>query len=282
MSTGGIDRYYEHLGWWNRLARTIGYGGGRSTLTVHRALADPRADGAETYTRLHDLLCQHVEPGTSPRVLDAGCGLGGTMIDLAARLDATCIGLTLSPSQAREANTAAARRDLGNRVRAIVGSYDEPPDGPFDLIVAIESIAHSPDPARTVRALTRVLAPGGWLAVVDDMPDPSATGDQDLATFQRGWRCPVLWSAEAYRAEFARQALTLIHDVDLTGECRPRSLWRIVLLSAVNRAVHALPSAALRDVMDSHLGGLALERLVRRGRVRYRLLVARRPELQVS
>jgi len=43
-----------------------------------------------------------------------------------------------------------------------------------------------------------------------------------------------------------------------------------------------IPLAALRQVMDSHLGGLALERLIRNQELRYRLLVARRPELQVS
>ena len=40
--------------------------------------------------------------------------------------------------------------------------------------------------------------------------------------------------------------------------------------------------AALRQVLDSHRGGLALERLTSARLVRYRLLIARRPELQVS
>ena len=50
----------------------------------------------------------------------------------------------------------------------------------------------------------------------------------------------------------------------------------------LNRFVHRLAPAGLKQVMDSHMGGLALERLTRAGLVRYRLLIARRAALQVS
>lgn len=83
------------------------------------------------------------------------------MLVLAESLGATCVGLTLSPSQAATANAEAARRQLMSRVRADVRSYDAPPAGPFDLVVAIESLAHSLDPARSVAALAATLAPGG-------------------------------------------------------------------------------------------------------------------------
>jgi len=278
----GVATYYERLGRWNRLAQAIGYGGGAGTMTVHRALSDPRAGGRVTFTRLHDLLLEQVGALVSPRVLDAGCGLGGTMLVLAESLGATCLGLTLSPSQARTANAEAARRQLGGRVRADVRSYDDPPAGPFDLIVAIESLAHSLDPARSVAALATTLAPGGRLIVVDDMPEAAAAPSPDLEAFMRGWQCPVLWPVESYREAFARAGLVVDAQLDLTPQCRPRSHGRIALLMACNRLVRHWPAEAFRQVMDSHHGGLALERLIRDGRVRYRLLVARRPELQVS
>jgi SAM-dependent methyltransferase len=278
----GVATYYERLGRWNRAARAFGYGGGSTTLTVHRALADPRAGGRTTFTRLHDLLLEALPVRRSMRVLDAGCGLGGTMLALAKARDATCVGLTLSRSQADTANAAAARLGLGSRVRAMVRSYDDPPAGPFDLIVAIESLAHSADPARSVAALAGVLAPGGHIAVVDDMPEAGARSSSDLATFKAGWQCPILWSSQDYLDAFARAGLELHACLDLSPECRPRPRFRIALLMALNRLVRQVPSAGLRQVMDSHMGGLALERLTGAGLMRYRLLIARRPELQVS
>lgn len=276
-----IARYYDRLHRWNGVARAFGYGGGRGGLTVHRALADPEARGRATTSRLHDVLIEALPPLDSPRVLDAGCGLGGTMLELAERLHARCVGLTLSPGQAATASRAARDAGCEGAVRVLVQSYDTPPDGPFDLIVAIESLAHSPSPEVSVRALARVLAPGGLLIVVDDMPERSAnsTADSsaDLARFKAGWRCPVLWSRASYLAAFVDLGLALTVDRDLTEDVRPRSLWRIQALESVNRVMHrALPSAALREILTSHLGGLALERLTRQGMMHYRLLIARR------
>lgn len=283
MHSGSVASYYDRLGLWTRLARVFGYGGGYTTLTVHRALADPSAGGRPTFTRLHDRLVQHVDVRATPRVLDAGCGLGGTMLMLARTMHASCVGLTLSPSQAATANAAAARAGLAARVRAEVRSYDLPPAGPFDLIVAIESLAHSPNPNVSVVALAQALAPGGCLAVVDDLPEPSAAGSDDLALFMRGWQCPVLWSGQAYVEAFSGLGLDLLVDEDLSGECRPRSFARIDQLIRVNRLTRRLFGAtALAQVLDSYLGGLALERMIRRGLIRYRLLIARKPILQVS
>lgn len=280
--SSGVATYYDRLGRWNRIARAIGYGGGSSTMTVHRPLVDPGANGRATFTRLHDLLHSCVGPVTSPRVLDAGCGLGGTMFSLAEIAGATCVGLTLSRTQAETANREATRRSLASQVRADVRSYDHPPSGPFDLVVAIESLAHSLEPARSVAALAATLAPGGRFIVVDDMPEPSALATDDLHAFKAGWQCPVLWSAEAYLDGFARAGLHVDAHLDLTAQTVPRQRWRIALLMAMNRLARLWPWEALRQVMDSHYGGLALERLTRNRHVRYRLLVARRPELQVS
>ena len=187
----------------------------------HRALADPSAQGRPTFTRLHDVLLEHLPSLDAPRVLDAGCGLGGTMFALVEASGATCVGLTMSPSQADAANAAATRLALENRVKAIVQGYDHPPSGPFDLVVAIESLAHSADPATSVAALAAILAQGGRLAVVDDMPEPAAAASDDLTTFKAGWQCPVLWSASDYQAGFARAGLSLVTQLDLTAFADP-------------------------------------------------------------
>ena len=277
METDGIGTYYERLGRWNGVARLLGYGGGRATLTVHRALADPRAGGRATRTRVHDLLRQHVASLRAPRVLDAGCGLGGTMLMLAERYQARVTGLTLSASQAAAARAAIATAGFADALDVLVRSYDTPPAGPFDLVLALESLAHSPDPGVSVAALAGVLAPGGRFAVVDDMPEPSAADSADLQAFKRGWRSPVLWTRVDYLRAFNTHGLLLEHDLDLSPDVRPRTLGRIRLLEKLNRLAAALPSPALREVMDSHMGGLALERMLRQRTMRYRMLMARRP-----
>lgn len=283
MSSGGVASYYDRLGRWNRAARAFGFGGGQTTLTVHRALADPVAGGRATFTRLHDLLLDRVPAMRGARVLDAGCGLGGTMLMLAKAREATCVGLTLSQLQASAANTAAERAGLSMHVQALVRSYDNPPPGPFDLIIAIESLAHSSDPVASVRGLASVLAPAGVFVIVDDMPEASAESLPDLSVFKRGWQCPVLLSESAYLEVLTTSGLRIDVREDLTNDCRPRTLSRIAQLMWLNRLTRRLAwSRALEHVMDSHEGGLALERLLRGGHVRYRMLIACKSNLQVS
>jgi SAM-dependent methyltransferase len=273
MTDGGIDRYYDRLARWNSVARAIGYGGGSDALTVHRALADPRANGRATTSRLHDVLIEHLPALANPDVLDAGCGLGGTMIALARRFGGTYVGLTLSKSQASIATRAVTR--LG-AMSVRVQSYDDPPAGPFDLIVALESLAHSPNPRASLAALARVLRPGGRLAIADDMPTEGARASSDLAAFKAGWQCPVLWGRTEYLSACNALGLAVVFDIDLTADCRPRPLSRIAWLQALNHWGRAVvPISSFRRILESHQGGLGLERLYRHGLVEYRLLVLR-------
>jgi SAM-dependent methyltransferase len=269
-----LGGYYDRLARWTASAHTFGYGGGHDKLAVHRALADPRAGGRPTVTRLHDVLLAALPSPPAGHVLDAGCGFGGTMLDLAGRCSARFTGLTLSERQAAVGRAAAARAGLGQRVAIEIGSYDFPPEGPFDLALAIESLAHSPHPGISVAAIIARLAPGGRLAIVDDMPEPRARGTRDLALFQSGWRVPVMLSAAELKSALARLGLAIAADRDLTTELRPRTLAQIARLETLNRALRRLaPSAGLRDLLDSYRGGLALERLYRAGLMRYRLIV---------
>lgn len=279
--TQGTGTYYDRLSRWTAVARFLGYGGGRDTLTVHRALADPDAGGAPTPTRVHEFLVASLPPLTAPRVLDAGCGLGGTLLHLASRLGGSCTGLTLSEQQARIAREAAARAGLQDQIDIHVRSYDSPPEQHFDLIVAIESLAHSPDPATSVRALASRLAPGGVIAIVDDKPEAAAQGTRDLELFKSGWRLPVLWGSDRYHQALREHGLTPLANHDLTPHVRPRSLAQIRRLELLNRIAHRIvPSEGFRAMLDSYHGGLALERLYRQALMKYRLLIAQR--LQVA
>ncbi len=270
----GIGNYYDRLSVWTSLARPFGYGGGSEQLTVHRMLADPRAGGRATATRVHDLIVESLPRLEHPRILDAGCGLGGTLLDLASRYDGTAVGLTLSDVQRAGATRAAAARGMSERVDVRVQSYDTPPDGPFELIVAVESLAHSSDPGRSVTALARVLAPGGTLLVVDDMPEPGAIGSRDLQSFRDGWHAPVVWTRTDYLAAFAAHRLRVVADRDLSGESAVRTLAQIARMERLNRLARAVAGSRWRVVLDSYYGGLALERLYRHGLMRYRLLAA--------
>ncbi len=92
------------------------------------------------------------------RVLDAGCGSGRTLQELAGYGEVS--GIELDPDAAA---FAAAKGD--GEVR--VGRLEELPweDGTFDLITCLDVIEHTPDDRLTLAELRRVSKPGGWLLV---------------------------------------------------------------------------------------------------------------------
>ncbi len=91
------------------------------------------------------------------RVLDAGCGSGRTMIDLAARYGDVC-GVELDEEAAA---VARSRGPFDVRVTRI----EELPfdDFAFDLITCLDVIEHTPDDGLALRELRRVSRPGARL-----------------------------------------------------------------------------------------------------------------------
>jgi SAM-dependent methyltransferase len=92
------------------------------------------------------------------RILDAGCGSGRNMIELARRGPVT--GVELSQTSVE----LARGRNSGE---VIAGSVLEMPfpDASFDLAVSLDVIEHLDDDLAALRELRRTVAPGGSLLV---------------------------------------------------------------------------------------------------------------------
>ncbi len=272
-----VARYYR---WLDRLAWMRARRGatGSQAQPVHRALRNP-AGGAPSAEVVHALMREGLALPAAPRVLDAGCGYGATMLDLAPQLGGEWLGITLSEVQAQRGNAEAAARGL-HAVRLAVASYDSPPPGPFDWIYGIESLIHSPDPAATIAGLAARLAPGGWLTVVDDMPSATPTPDQSarLALFTRCWRCPAAPTRAGWLDAFAAAGLRVAHECDLTPLTLPRPAAALApLMAARAREARLKRIFGLGYRSEADLGGMALETLLADGGVEYRVVSARRP-----
>jgi SAM-dependent methyltransferase len=146
------------------------------------------------------------------RILDAGCGSGRNMADLARR-GAVC-GVELASSSLE----VARARGVGE-VRA--GSLEEPlpfGDDAFDLAVALDVHEHLADDRPAWSELARVVAPGGHLVVT--VP-------------QYGW----LWGEhDVVSHHFRRYTRALI------GERAAASGWRVLRLTSFNSTL--LPAIA--------------------------------------
>ncbi len=143
------------------------------------------------------------------RVLDIGCGPGFALSHLAARAThGEVTGLdhsTTMLAQARRRNARAVRK---GRMKLIEGSYDKLPDlaGPFDSIMAVNSLQFSGQSVKVLANLRALLRPGGVLAVTFQ----SRAADADDQASRR--------AAETVRALMAEAGFTDITTDELPLE----------------------------------------------------------------
>ncbi len=97
------------------------------------------------------------------KIIDIGCGIGGSSLYLAEKLKAEVVGITLSPVQANRAQERAAAAGLKDRATFKVANALEIPytDNTFDLVWSLESGEHMPDKTKFLQECYRVLKPGG-------------------------------------------------------------------------------------------------------------------------
>jgi tocopherol O-methyltransferase len=100
-----------------------------------------------------------------PKIIDIGCGIGGSSLYLAEKFKAEVVGITLSPVQANRAQERAAAAGLKDRATFQVANALDIPyeDNTFDMVWSLESGEHMPDKTKFLQECYRVLKPGGQL-----------------------------------------------------------------------------------------------------------------------
>jgi SAM-dependent methyltransferase len=280
-----IPDYYDWLSRYVQIANWLSYGDRFASFTMHKTLSvPPETDGGKQgrsagLEYVNDRLLRAVQLPETPRILDAGCGFGGTIFDWHGRIGGTYDGLTLSRVQLQVARREARRRDIDGVCRFHLRSYDAPIDGSYDAVTAIESLIHAPVLDRTIPNLADSLRPGGLMLILDDMAkaaiDTEAPSEARL--LRDHWGCNPYHTQDDYRRALSLARLSVIHEEDFTSQVQPRASATLDKLERIyERLYKAIPLTSVRIVLSAYLGGLALERLYLKEKVSYRLLIARK------
>jgi tocopherol O-methyltransferase len=210
------------------------------------------------------------------RVLDVGCGMGGTSIDLARRLRCRVTGLTLSPVQQVWAAMSARWQGVGGRTRFLRRDAEEVnfTANSFDVVWSVECTEHLFDKPALFRRAARWLAPGGRVAIcawlAGDGPD---TATKATAVCE-GFLCPSLGTADDYQGWMQAAGLTVTAFEDLTD--RVSRTWEICKERVSHPALRVAARVAGRDTLRFVEHFDTLLDAYRTGAMRYGLFVARK------
>lgn len=114
-------------------------------------------------------LCEQLGVTADMRVLDVGCGIGGTSRHLAATTGCRVTGIDLHPGFVEVARTLTRWTGLDDRVDFEAGSALDLPHrtSSFDRAVMLHVGMNIADKARLFAEIARVLRPGGRLGIYD-------------------------------------------------------------------------------------------------------------------
>lgn len=228
----GILEYYWgehiHLGYYNDEERANGYKK-KNFIQAKYDFIDQMA----LFGKVDSVLLN----GDSKKILDVGCGIGGTSRYLAKKYTNSVVtGITLSNEQVKRASELAKDRGISNVNFQVMDALAMTfPDNSFDIVWACESGEHMPDKKKYVEEMTRVLKPGGRIVVAtwcqrDENNKPFDDKEKKMLNFLYSeWTHPFFISISDYaKLMYNTKKLKVIQTDDWAKETIPswrHSIW---------------------------------------------------------
>lgn len=170
------------------------------------------------------------------RILDAGCGVGGSARLLAHKFDASVLAVTLSPVQAENGRRYNQEAELENRItieaRDMMSLQGK--DEKFDLIWSMESAEHIADKEALLQMFYDLLLPGGRLIMATwchrDEPPVLKSDEQSLLSRIYGlYHLPPMVSVEVLENITRKVGFTEVKSEDWSDNVAP--FWKAVIQS---------------------------------------------------
>ena len=247
---------------------------------IHHGLWDGDESPQAAQGNLTDTLAAQAGLRPGDRVLDVGCGMGGSAIHLARKLQCEVTGITLSPVQRFWAKTSAWWSGVGKRTQfhrqdAETANFEP---ASFDVVWSVECTEHLFDKAAFFQRAAQWLRPGGRMAICAWLAKEEALNGDDrrlLHDVCQGMLCPSLGSRLDYTQWFQQGGLRVTRFEDWTS--RVARTWEICRERTERYRLRSLArwvdrdSVAFLDRFQTMLDAYAS------GAMRYGCLIAEKP-----
>ena len=174
--------------------------------------------------RTIDLIAAPLGIEEGHHVVDAGCGIGGTAIYLAEKLNCTITGVNVTEPQLEIARKKVREAGAGDRVDfkwADCSRHLPFDDASVDAVVNVESGCHYGDRGQYLREVFRILKPGGRTGAMDWMvPDDLSSGQyaEHIQPLCDAWAVQSLESEATYTRLLREAGLEVVEFEGFDGK----------------------------------------------------------------
>jgi cyclopropane fatty-acyl-phospholipid synthase-like methyltransferase len=198
MGTGGV-----HYGFWKSDTRSI----------------------SDAINNTNRCVAECLDVNETDKILDAGCGIGGTSIFLSKNYGAEVVGITLSDKQVIAAEKRALKWNVKNKVKFCKNDYTKTDfrDGSFSKVLALESVCYANDEIDFLKEAFRLLKNGGRIVVADGFLVRTDFNEKERAVYKdwiNGWALPNLATKESFHDDLEKAGFKNITYIDKFEEIR--------------------------------------------------------------
>lgn len=204
------------------------------------------------FQKTHKRYLDALQISRAQRILELGCGRGGFTNILAQHTQGTVLGIDISRSQLSHTERFH-RSNLRFKLHDImhVDNLTET----FDAVACLDAAFYLPDKALAIKRLSRVVAPGGRVVLVDWCRHEGLSAVQEelvLHPFMRYWGVPSLETIRGYRRIFREGGFSLLDVIDLNEQVKRN--WEF----GYRRALSAITELSIKDAPRLLWKGIAL------------------------
>jgi len=191
-----------------------------NSLAIHYGYWDERVKSfPQSLLRMNEVMMEAANIKSSDRVLDAGCGIGGSSIFLGEKMGCNVTGISLSERQINKAKELAIEKKVEDKVDFRVMNYCATnfPNESFDIVWGCESICYADDKEQFIKEAYRLLKPGGRLVVADGFVTDFKNNDRStIRNWLTGWQVNYLETLDRFEEFMSETGFKNIFSSDIS------------------------------------------------------------------